>query len=141
MARKEQTLAEYVNNEIVYRDYSHTELQDFHNKVQPFYFDHTTIMGEKLRVIDMHKLKVAFGAITPKGKIILKGIIKRDDGSIKSFNRPTRLEEFENIWKQYQNWKVDTGLDKGSAGFKKLQQLDEIAGQMKVEPAPEEIPF
>jgi hypothetical protein len=140
--KKEQSLKDYVDNKIEFKNYSHAQLQDFHNKIQRFYFDQTLPNGETIRVLDRQKLMVAFGAISQRGAIILKNVRRHDStNAILGYDRPNRLEEFENIFKQWQEWKVFTGLDKGSAQFKKLEQLDQVAAQMTVAPGPEEIPF
>ena len=117
--------------EIKYRNYSDAELKNFHEKVQKFYFDYTLVTGEVIRVIDKKKLMIAFGALTPSGATIV------DEVSLP----PNRLQQFDNLYEQWQKWKARVGMDKGSYQFKNLQQLDKIAEQMTVEPTPEEIPF
>ena len=133
MAKKELQIKR--NKDIEYRKYTDTELQDFHNKVQKYYFDYTLQngkdVGEVIRVLDRERLMVAFGARTSSGAIVV------DEVSLP----PNRLQQFDNCFRQWQDWKVRTGLDKGSWGHKNLQSLDEMAKQMTVPRIPDTIPF
>lgn len=129
MGRRKDEKREY--QEIKYRVYTDAELKDFHEKVQKFYFNYTIQNGKVIRVMDKKKLMIAFGALSKSGAVIT------DEVSLP----PNRLQQFENIYEQWQYWKAKVGLDKGSWNFKKLEQLDKMAEQMTIEPAPEEIPF
>jgi hypothetical protein len=110
--------------EIPVREYSDMELGKFHEMVQKYYYTHTFNNGETLRVLNQFKLRIAYGAISRYGGVILG-----------------RYPQFENIYEKWQYWKIRTGLDEGSWNHNKLQSLDKVAQEMTVEPSIEEIPF
>ena len=121
------------------RHYTDAELQKFHDMVQKYYYDYTVETGkdkgEVIRVLDKKKLMISYGVVAPSGAVLWD---VDDFGDIK---QPTRYAQFENLYEQWQYWKVRTGLDKYSGEYKKLEQLDEIAQQMTVDPESDEIPF
>lgn len=137
--KEKDDLEKYIDEPTPMRQYSPAELRDFHEKVQKYYFNHTISGGEVIRVLNRKRLLIAFGSTGPKGGIILHGVTRNDrTGSISGYSRPTRMEAFENLWKQYAEWKVKEGIDKGSSVFKKNLQLEKLAESMGVE-YPEEI--
>ena len=142
--KKEQSLEEYLDAEPkADRKYTKEELQQFHDLTQKYYFDYVLVhgknAGETIRVLDKEKLMVAYGAITAGGEIILTEIVCKDkSGAIKSYKKPTRLAEFDNLFNQWQWWKVNSGADK-VWGSKKYEQLDEIAEQMTMPHTEEQI--
>ena len=116
------------------RQYTDAELQKFHGLVQKYYYDHTlehgVDRGQVIRVLDKRKLMVAYGATNEQGAI------SKDELGVP----PSRYHQFENLFEQWQSWKVKTGLDRHWVDQKKLQQLDELAQQMTVDPT-DETPF
>lgn len=134
MAIKEkETLEEYISR-IEYKTYTDIQLKDFHNKIQRFYEDYTdSFSGKTFKVLQKDKLLKAFGAIGPTGGIVLSNITRHKSGSIASYDRPTRMEQFDNLWKQYEDWKWKNGLVKESPVFKRTEALEKMAEQMKVE--------
>jgi hypothetical protein len=117
------------------KQYTDAELQKFHGLVQKYYYDYTLETGKDagqvIRMLDKKKLMVAYGAINERGAV------SKMDLEVP----PSRLVQFENIYEQWQYWKVKTGLEPNLGERKKLEQLDEVAQQMTVDPGPEEIPF
>jgi hypothetical protein len=113
--------------QIVMRRYSDEELQKFHDKIQKYYEDYTDRKNQTFKVLNKKKLMIAFEALTPSGAVAYDEVE----------DRATRYLDFENIFEQWQSWKWRTGLDTRSGGHEKLEQLDKIAEEMRVEPVPE----
>jgi hypothetical protein len=135
-----QSLKQYID-EIQYRKYSDMDLKSWHEKIQRFYEEAEDING-KYKFFNKQKLLIAYGAIGPSGGVVLTNILRDEKiGNVIKYDRPTRQEQFDNLWEQYENWKYRNGLIKQTAPAQKVEALEEMAAQMTVEPSPEEIPF
>lgn len=98
MINKEKVRAD-VENFIPSRVYSDRELQDFHKNIQRFW------AGDKFLNEELH---VAYGAATKRDAG------KRPDGTpifYYTYNSD-RYEQFRNVWKQYERWRVNQDYKK-----------------------------
>jgi hypothetical protein len=111
--------------EIPVREYSDNELRKFHDLAQKYYQDVLLqATGETIRALNQKAIMIAYGALSARGGVI-----------------PGRYTQFENLYEQWQAWKIRTGLDKGVARFSdKDRQLDAMAQEKTLDPI-DEIPF
>ena len=133
MPKPQRELAKINKPKLELRHYQDYELKNFHDKIQKYYYDYfleiSEDKGEVIRVLDKKKLMIDFGALGKDGGVIIDEV---------EVDKPPRIHQFDNLYEQWQNWKIRTGLDKGSWGYKNLESLDKLAEQMTVEPAREE---
>ena len=101
------------------RIYTEEELKKFDGMIQKYFEDQTLSNGEVVRVLNYKKLAIAYGALSKDGGVIITGIVRKY-GSIESYTRPTRYEQFENLMAQHDYWK--SGLDWKKKIFEKRQE-------------------
>lgn len=115
MAKQQQKTVKVIEKRI----YTEEELKKFDGLMQKYFENKTLSNGEVVRVLNHKKLAIAYGALSKGGGVILTGIVRKY-GSIESYTRPTRYEQFENLMEQHDFWK--SGLDWKKKIFEKRQE-------------------
>lgn len=116
------------------RIYTEDELKKFNALIQKYFENHTLSNGEVVRFLNYNKLAIAYGALSKNKGVILTNIVRKY-GSIESYTRPTRYEQFENLMIQYGFWK--NGVDWKKKIFEKKQ--DEYYEQILEETGSEQL--
>ena len=115
---------------IEYRKYDDFELNHFNELVQKYYYDYTIETGpekgQTIKILNKDKLMTDYGAINKIGAVILEGVYEDKFNHISFYKQPTRIQQLENLYDQWQQWKDRMGYGEK----KKLEQLDEIASQI-----------
>jgi hypothetical protein len=99
MINKKEKIRAEVENFETNRIYTARELEDFHNNIQRFW------IGDKFLNEELH---VAYGAA------IKRDAGRRPDGTrifYYTYNSE-RYEQFRNLWKQYERWRVNREYQK-----------------------------